>query len=100
MIGYFTRSGKPIAWDEYVHLQVDDPNYCRIGDNTVAGVRVSTVFLGCNHAHGGGERPLLFETMIFGGDYDQEMVRYCTEGEALRGHRRAVNNIRRGRTPW
>jgi len=41
------------------------------------GVRVSTVFLGIDHSFGRGG-PVLFETMVFGGEYDQEMERYRT----------------------
>jgi len=50
------------------------------------GVKVSTVFLGLDHSFGGGE-PVLFETMVFGGPYDEEQKRYTTYGDALDGHR-------------
>lgn len=33
------------------------------------GVRISTAFLGIDHQYLDGE-PLLFETMVFGGEYD------------------------------
>jgi len=50
--------------------------------------RVSTVFLGLNHQWGEGP-PLLFETMIFGGEHDQYQERYATWDEAEQGHRKA-----------
>ena len=50
--------------------------------------RVSTVFLGLNHQWGHGE-PLLFETMIFGGEHDQYQERYSTWDEAEAGHKKA-----------
>jgi hypothetical protein len=50
---------------------------------------VSTVFLGLNHQYGDGP-PLIFETMVFGGKYDQEQERYATEAQALEGHARWV----------
>lgn len=69
----------------------------RIGfDELPGGVRVSTVFLGLDHAHGGGP-PLLFETMIFrdpGGWSEDYCERYTTAAEALAGHARAVELAR------
>jgi hypothetical protein len=53
------------------------------------GVEVSTVWLGLDHGFGYTDRPLIFETMIFGGDYDEEQWRYATLDEALEGHQRA-----------
>lgn len=53
------------------------------------GVDISTVFLGFDHGFGQG-LPILFETMIFGGPYDQWQRRYCTWDEAEAGHRHAV----------
>jgi hypothetical protein len=53
------------------------------------GVRVSTVFLGLDHAFGGSV-PILFETMIFGGPHNDFQERYTSRTEALDGHRRAV----------
>jgi hypothetical protein len=46
-----------------------------IGDDTVEGVRISTVFLGLDHSFGAGS-PVLFETLVFGGPLDGEMDRY------------------------
>jgi hypothetical protein len=54
---------------------------------------VSTVFLGLDHNFRGGE-PLLFETMIFGGAYDGELVRYATWAQAEAGHADAVTAAR------
>ena len=53
---------------------------------------VSTVFLGANHRFGEGE-PLLFETLITGGKYDQHMFRYSTWGQARQGHERIVQAL-------
>lgn len=57
----------------------------RVADDVVGEVRVSTVFLGIDHAFGNGP-PLLFETMIFGGEHDEDQRRYSTWGEAAAGH--------------
>jgi len=52
-------------------------------------VNVSTVFLGLDHSFGSGP-PLLFETMIFGGEHDQYQDRYETWDQAEVGHEEAV----------
>lgn len=57
----------------------------QISDN----IRVSTVFLGLNHNFGEGI-PILFETMVFGGELDQEVERYSTWTQAEQGHKRWV----------
>ncbi len=58
-----------------------------VGKDTENNVEVSTVFLGIDHSFG-GRHPILFETMIFGGEHDQEMDRYSTWEEAEEGHRK------------
>lgn len=47
----------------------------------VGRAAVSTVFLALDHSFVGGP-PLLYETMIFGGKYDQHMWRAHTRTEA------------------
>jgi hypothetical protein len=50
-----------------------------------AGVRVSTVFLGLDHAFAGGP-PILWESLVFGGALDGEQRRYTSRAAALEGH--------------
>jgi hypothetical protein len=52
------------------------------------GIQVSTVFLGID---GSVRRlsPILFETMIFGGDEDGFQMRYGTWEESVKGHEEA-----------
>lgn len=65
-------------------------------DRTVAktnvnnDVNVSTVFLGLDLSFGDGP-PLLFETMIFGGEHDQYQERFETWEQAEAGHKVAVD---------
>lgn len=47
---------------------------------------VSTVFLGIDHGFGVG-RPVLWETMVFGGQLDGLQRRYTSREAALAGHR-------------
>ena len=58
----------------------------RVAHDEQNGVRVSTVFLGLDHCFDGDGPPVLFETMIFGGEHDQDQERYCTWEEAEAGH--------------
>lgn len=56
------------------------------------GVQVSTVFLGIDSAIF-NEKPILFETMIFGGEHDGFQERYSTWEEADAGHKKAIELI-------
>ena len=52
---------------------------------------VSTVFLGLDHRFSGdGDTPVLWETMIFGGDNDEYQQRYTSHDDAVVGHQKAV----------
>jgi hypothetical protein len=56
------------------------------------GVVVSTIFLGLDHAFGDGP-PVLFETMVFGGEHNGDQRRYCTWAEAEIGHMELVEEL-------
>ena len=104
MSGYYNRAGEPITPKEWCHLMGDDA-YHRVafGQVTYGGhqLDVSTVWLGIDHNHSFWGRRELFETMVFGEcDFDQDCARYATEGEALEGHRRTMNDLAEGRPPW
>lgn len=58
-------------------------------------IRISTVFLGIDHSFGVGGRPILFETMAFGGVMDGKCERYATEEEARAGHADMVAEVRK-----
>lgn len=64
-----------------------------VSNDQVRDARVSTVFLGVDHAFG-NEHPQLFETMIFGGDREGERQRYATWDEAEAGHKRIVEELK------
>ena len=66
-----------------------------IRQDEIDGVQVSTVFLGIDHSFNSGT-PILYETMIFGGEYDEWQRRYCTEEEATAGHIEACRMVREG----
>ncbi len=58
----------------------------RVIDRTSFGeVEVSTVFLGWAHGLDNG-LPILFETLVFGGEFDGHMQRYTSWDDAVKGH--------------
>ena len=67
---------------------IDDPKKRRVALDEKNGVRVSTVFLGLDHSFGGAV-PLLFETMIFGGEHDEHQERCTTWEQAEAMHKTA-----------
>jgi hypothetical protein len=97
MIGmYIIKDGIPVPesdvskWGEWMgHFEEN----CRIARTEWGDVAVSTVFLGIDH-NWFGRTPILFETMIFGGEHDQYQERYETIDDALRGHERAVGLVK------
>ncbi len=61
--------------------------------DTIGDVDISTVFLGLDHnfmCDGIPHPPVLWETMIFGGEYDQYQERYSSYEDAVEGHERAM----------
>ena len=67
----------------------------QVAKTAIGDVKVSTVFLGLDHSFGGG-KPLLFETMIFGGAHDEYQTRCSTWDEADAQHQAAVALVRGG----
>lgn len=65
-----------------------------VAQEVIGDVRVSTVFLGFDH-NIFGDRPLLFETIIFGGEHDGHRERCSTWAEAEKMHAEALDLVRR-----
>jgi hypothetical protein len=51
------------------------------------------VFLGLDHSFRQGP-PILWETMVFGGPLDGEMMRYTSRAEAFDGHQEMCRRVR------
>jgi hypothetical protein len=70
----------------------EDVENRRVADTPIDdnGAHVSTVFLGMDHGMRGEGKPVLFETLVFGGALDGDMWRYCTWDEAEAGHAAVV----------
>ena len=72
---------------------LEDNDHRRIVKRDEIGdILVSTVFLGLDHAWDSGT-PVLWETMIFGGEQDQYQERYTSHKDALEGHEKALTLI-------
>ena len=98
MIIYILEDGEPRRVDDHSEWA----EWLASADITVAktklgDVLISTVFLGVDHNFGFYGNPILFETMIFGGEYDDYQERYTTLEESMYGHERAVALVRGNR---
>lgn len=71
-------------WSEFY----EDVKNRRVDQTEKDGVRVSTVFLGLDHSFM-GDIPLIFETMIFGGEHDDYQDRCSTWKQAEAMHKKA-----------
>lgn len=74
-----------------------DINNRRVAKTIIGKVEISTVFLVYDHSFHlpGGGKPVLFETMIFGGKHNEYQERYCTWTEAEEGHKLAVAMVKK-----
>jgi hypothetical protein len=61
-------------------------------DTKNININVSTVFLGLDHSYN-STVPILWETMVFGGPFDQQSVQYSSFKDALKGHNIVVDGI-------
>lgn len=96
---YYDRDGNPIHDIMEFGRLFSDRNYKSIASDDVEDAQVSTVWLGIDHNFSTDGPPLIFETMIFGGDYDEYQWRYATEQEAREGHERIVLALAVGEAP-
>lgn len=94
-LGMYILEGKmPVFCDE---IKVwgqwfEDREKSRVSRTTFGEVRVSTVFLGLDHSFGVGP-PILFETIIFGGESDGYQQRCETWDQAEQMHRVACDLV-------
>jgi hypothetical protein len=89
---YYDREGKEITQKEWAVLHADF-DYKVVVKEEIRGCQVSTVWLGIDHSFADNDPPVIFETMVFGGPFDQFDQRWRTEEEARRGHNTIVQMI-------
>lgn len=92
--GHAVKCDDLLTWGEWFQ---NDFNRV-LAQNRVNGVFLSTVFLGIDHRFTGFDGPgppILWETMVFGGRYDQFQCRYSSATDARRNHKYLLNRIRK-----
>jgi len=96
MIYYYDRQGHSISLTEAQDLTMDK-DYKRIGYNELAGLKVSTVWIGLDYSINNSH--MIFETMVFPlNSYDElYFERYATEQEAMAGHIKAMYLVGTGK---
>ena len=70
----------------------ENPERKAVKQEHIGDIFISTVFLGLDHAWQ-SDIPVLWETMIFGGEHDQYQDRYTSVEDALEGHKTALTLI-------
>lgn len=95
---FYDRQGKPLSTLEWAEVFEKTEDRI-IGQKKLwfGRIEVSTVYLGIDHDFGyypatrPNPHPIIFETLVFvRGRGDGPMVRYSTEDEARRGHKRMI----------
>ena len=83
-------------WEKWSAWLEENDLKRHVADELVGEVRVSTVFLGVDHAYGGRRSgpPMLFETMVFGGSLDGEQERCTTWEQAEAMHKNMVERVK------
>jgi len=82
------------TFEQSVYWKAENFDRCIVEKTTYEEQEVSTVFLGMDYNWTGEGPPILFETMIFGGKYENWAIRCATWKEALLQHKRAVWMVR------
>ena len=100
---FWDKEGNPLDMAAAEKL-LTDPKYVRVEGHSVTDLAdpgrqytVSTVWLGTNYNFSGVGPPIIFETMVFSVNEDDEMhlsgCRYMTEESAREGHNKIVTGI-------
>ena len=85
---------KWLEWFETADRKVrKDTAKVSLKGRPIGNIDISTVFLGIDHNFGDG-KPLLFETMVFGGPLDQECERCSTWEAAEQMHEKMCEKVK------
>lgn len=90
-------NGDPIevdlmTWARWAESNTDDVIVAKT--QLPGDVEISTVFRGIDHNFGRRGKPILWETMIFGGEHDGYQDRYTSRADAEKGHEAACRLAR------
>lgn len=90
---YILKDKIPVLVDDLIEwAKAFEKMNRQVAKDAIGDVSVSTVFLALDHQFGKG-KPILFETMVFGGELDGEQDRYHTWEEAEEGHKNMVKRV-------
>jgi hypothetical protein len=93
-LGLYDRDGRPMSMDEF-SARLMDMAYKHVAATAIGDdVEVSTVWLGVDHNFTRTGPPLIFETMVFGGDMDGCGERWPNAEAARAGHDQWVARVR------
>lgn len=96
-----TTDNEPVAVSitEAAQWMEDNPERKAVKQDHIDDIFVSTVFLGLDHSwnnKGNNKGLILWETVIFGGEHDQSyQERYSSYEDALEGHQKAIDLIKK-----
>lgn len=65
-----------------------------VRQETIGTALISTMFLGTDHNWWNLGDPVLWETMVFNGPYDEYQERYSSHEDAIAGHERIAALVR------
>jgi hypothetical protein len=71
---FYDFDGNPIEYHEWIRLFFTTHDR-HVANDLIGDVQISTVWMGIDYGFGHGGTPLIYETMIFGGDHDRNGVR-------------------------
>lgn len=90
-IHYILVDGQPVPEPDYMNwmMWMSTANI-NVAADMVGDTRIDTSFLGINHNFGGEGLPILWETMVFGGNIADFTTRYSSLADAQKGHAEIV----------
>jgi len=100
---FYDLDGQEISYETWTKIFSGDQRFLAGTRIAEKGVRVSTVWIGLAWMLEGdtGDRPLIYETMVFEDDEgswdDLAVYRWANREEALEGHAEVVDSIRSGK---
>ena len=91
---YILVDREPVAMSDFKEWTARfKPSDRFVGQTKTDSGLVSTIFLGLDHRTT-EDKPVLFESMVFGGPLDGQLVRYQTWRDAELGHKALVIKLR------
>lgn len=97
---YYNMEGEKITREQAYELWSGDQEMRRVAVDFLPDpdggkdIMVSTVLLVLDHSFTTDGPPLIFETMVFGGEHNEYQERYATREQAEAGHAVAVKLVK------